>query len=105
MEQIYHVRKVAKSQTPIQQMIVSSKWKNWMCSNEKEDVECAFLSNQFWELLTFIVKIIKPIFNLMRFVNSEKPTTRKFYEYYDQLMEKINEIDGLTLEKKNKMLL
>jgi hypothetical protein len=41
----------------------------------------------------------------MRFVNSEKPTTRKFYEYYDQLMEKINEIDGLTLEKKNKMLL
>jgi len=41
----------------------------------------------------------------MRFVDSGKPTTRKFYEYYDQLMEKINEIDGLALEKKNKMLL
>jgi hypothetical protein len=64
-------------------MIVSSKWKNWMCSNEKEDVQCAFLSNRFWKLLTFIVKVTEPMFNPMRFTDSGKPTTGKFYEYYD----------------------
>ncbi len=53
MEQIYHVRKVAKSQTPIQQMIVSSKWKNWMCSNEKEDVECEFFEQSILEIINF----------------------------------------------------
>jgi hypothetical protein len=41
-----------------------------MCSDEKEDVECAFLSNPFWKLLTSIVKVTEPIFNLMRLVDS-----------------------------------
>jgi hypothetical protein len=45
------------------------------------------------------VKVIEPVFNLMRLVDFRKPTTEKFYEYYDQLMEKINEMDGLTLKK------
>jgi len=57
-----------------------------MCSNEKNDV-CAFVSNQFWKLLTLIVKVTEPIFNLMKLVDFGKPTTRKFYKYYDQLME------------------
>ncbi len=91
--------------TPIQQMIVSLEWKKWMCSDEKEDVECAFFSNQFWKLLTLIVKVIEPIFNLMRLVDSGKLTTRKFYEYYDQLMEKINEMDGLTSKKKKEIII
>ncbi len=60
---------------------------------EKEDVGCAFLNNQFWKSLTLIVKVTEPIFNLMRLVDSGKPTTGKFYEYCDQLMEKINEMD------------
>jgi hypothetical protein len=71
-----------------------------MCSDEKEDVECEFLSNPFWKLLTSIAKVTEPIFNLMRLVDSGKPTTGKLYEYYDQLMEKINEMDGLTFKKK-----
>jgi hypothetical protein len=50
--------------------------------------------------LTLIVKVIELIVNLMRLVDFGKPATRKFYEYYDQSMEKINEMDGLTLEKK-----
>jgi hypothetical protein len=33
----------------------------------------------------------------MRFADSGKPTTGKFYEYYDQLMQKKNEMYGLTL--------
>ncbi len=65
-----------KVKTPIQQTIVSSKWKNWMCSNEKKDVECACLSNQFWKLLTLIMKVTKPIFNLMKLVDSRKPIAR-----------------------------
>ncbi len=65
----------------------------------KKDV-CAFLSNQFWKLLTLIVKVTKPIFNLMRVIDFGKPTPGKFYEYYDQLMEIFNEMDGLTSEKK-----
>jgi len=81
---------------------VSSEWKNWICSNEKEDVECAFLSNQFWKSLTLIVKVTEPIFNLMRLVDSGKPTTGKFYEYYDQIIEKINEMDGLTSENQKR---
>jgi hypothetical protein len=75
-----------------------------MCSNEKEDVECAFFSNQFWKSLALIVQVTKPIFNLMRLVDSRKPTIGKFYEYYDQLMEKINEMDGLTSEKKKEIV-
>ncbi len=43
------------------------------------------------------MKETEPIFNLMRLVDFGKPTTGKFYEYYDQLMGKINEMDGLTL--------
>ncbi len=73
---------------------MSSEWKNWICSNEKEDVECAFLSNQFWKSLTLIVKVTKPIFNLMRLVDSQKPTTGKFYEYC--------EMDGLTSENQKR---
>jgi hypothetical protein len=46
------------------------------------------------------VQVTEPIFNLMRLVDSRKPTIGKFYENYDQLMEKINEMDGLTSEKK-----
>jgi hypothetical protein len=41
----------------------------------------------------------------MRLVDSGKPTIGKFYEYYDQLMEKINEMNGLTSKKKKKKLL
>jgi hypothetical protein len=61
---------------------VNIEWKNWMCSYEKENVECAFLSNQIWKFLTSIVKLTEPIFNLMKLVDSRKPTTGKFYEYY-----------------------
>jgi hypothetical protein len=43
------------------------------------------------------VKVTEPIFNFMRLVDFGKPTTGKFYEYYAQLMEKINKMDGLTL--------
>ncbi len=94
MEQILSCwERLQKVKTPIQQTIVSSEWKNWMCANEKEDVGCAFLNNQFWKSLTLIVKVTEPIFNLMRLVDSGKPTTGKFYEYCDQLMEKINEMD------------
>jgi hypothetical protein len=75
-----------------------------MCSNEKEYVECAFLSNQFWKSLTLIVKVTELIFNLMRLVDSGKPTTGKFYECYDQMMEGINEMDGLTSEKKKEIV-
>jgi hypothetical protein len=75
-----------------------------MCSNEKKDVECAFLSNQFWKLLTLIVKVTEPIFNLTRLVDSGKPTTGKFYERYDQIMEKINKVDGLTSEKNKEIV-
>ncbi len=77
------LERLQKVKTPIQQMIVSSKWKNWMCSNEKEDVECACLNNQFWKLLTLIMKVTKPIFNLVKLVDSGKPIARTFYEYYD----------------------
>jgi hypothetical protein len=38
----------------------------------------------------------------MRLVDSGKPTTGKFYEYCDQLMEKINEMDGLTPENQKR---
>jgi len=41
------LEKLQKVKIPIQQMIVSSKWKNWMCSDEKEEVESTFLSNRF----------------------------------------------------------
>jgi hypothetical protein len=51
------------------------------------------------------VKVTEPIINLMRLVDYGKRITGKFYEYYDQLMEKINEMDGLTSKKKNKLLL
>jgi len=71
----------------------------------KKRFECAFLSNQFWEVLILIVKVTEPIINLMRLVDYGKRITGKFYEYYDQLMEKINEMDGLTSKKKNKLLL
>ncbi len=74
------------------------------CVDEKEDVECAVFSNQFWRLLTLIVTITEPIFNLMRLVDSGKRTIGKFYEYYDQLMEIINEMDGLTSEKKKEIV-
>ncbi len=80
-------------------MIMSSKWENWMYLDEKEDVECAFLNNEFWKLLTLIMKVTEPIVNLMKLVDFGKPITRKFYEYYDQLMEKINEMYGLTSEQ------
>ncbi len=75
-----------------------------MCSNEKEDV-CTFLRDQFWKLLTLIVKVTKPIFNLMKLVDIGKPTIGKLYEYYDQLMEIFNEMDGFTSEKKRKEIL
>jgi len=42
------------------------------CVDEKEDVECAFFSNQIWKLLTLILKVTEPIFNLMRLVDSGK---------------------------------
>ncbi len=90
------LERLQKVKTPIQQMIMSSKWKKWMCLDEKKNVECAFLSNQFWEVLILIVKVTKPIINLMRLIDYGKRITGKFYEYYDQLMEKINEMDGLT---------
>jgi len=51
------------------------------------------------------VKVIEPIFNLMRLINFGKPTTRKFYEYYDQLMEIFNEMDGLTSKKKKEIFI
>jgi hypothetical protein len=38
--------------TAIQQMVISSKWKNWSPQEEKDDVECSFLSSQFWKVLT-----------------------------------------------------
>jgi hypothetical protein len=69
---------------------------------KKRMLNVQYLSNQFWKLLTFIVKVTEPIFNLMRFTDSG--STGKFYEYYDQSMEKVNEIDGLTLEKKKKLV-
>jgi len=40
----------------------------------------------------------------MRLVDFGKPTTGKFYEHYDQIMEKINEMDGLTLEKNKEIV-
>ncbi len=83
---------------------MSSEWKKWMCSDEKEDVECAFFSNQFWKLLTLIVQVIEPIFSLIRLVDFGKPTIGKFYEYYDQSMEKINEMERLTSEKKKEIV-
>jgi hypothetical protein len=51
------------------------------------------------------VKVTEPIINLTRLVDCGKPILRKFYEYYDQLMEKINEMDGLTLKENKKLLL
>jgi hypothetical protein len=38
------------------------------------------------KILTLIVKVTKPIVNLMRLVDFGKPITRKFYEYYDPSM-------------------
>jgi len=53
LEQIFiMLERLQKVKRPIHQTIVNSEWKNSMCSNEKKDVECAFLSNQFWKLLT-----------------------------------------------------
>ncbi len=63
------LERLQKIKILVQQMIVSSEWKNWMCLGEKKDVECAFFSNQFWKLLTLIVKVTEPIFNLMRLVD------------------------------------
>jgi len=40
----------------------------------------------------------------MRLVDFGKPTTGKFYEHYDQIMEKINEMDGLTSEKNKELV-
>jgi hypothetical protein len=54
-----------------------------MCSDEKEDVESAFLSNQFWKLLTLNVKVTEGLLILE-----------------NQQLEKFNEMDGLTLLKK-----
>jgi hypothetical protein len=51
-----------------------------MCSDEKEDVESAFLSNQFWKLLTLNVKVTEGLLILE-----------------NQQLEKFNEMDGLTL--------
>jgi hypothetical protein len=49
------------------------------------------------------MKVTEPIFNLI--VDSQKPTTRKFYKYYDQLMGKTNEMDGLTFKKKKEIVI
>ncbi len=58
MEQIFSCWKdCRRSKTSIQQMVMSSKRKNWICSHEKDDVVCAPLSSSQGNDCTYLVEL------------------------------------------------
>ena len=96
------LERLMEVQGPLQRMVVSQEWKNWsgFVLTEKNHVKLLLLDNVFWNAIEFIVKITKPIFYLLRLVDSGKPTTGKLYGHMQYVINTLNALQDIDIEKK-----
>lgn len=86
---------------PFQRMILSDGWFTWHPYSgleAKHLIESSISSGVFWRDATLLVQVSLPIINLLRMVDSGKPTVGKFFEHMNQLIEHVRglqDMDGL----------
>jgi hypothetical protein len=74
-------------------MVMSDAW-----DEMSTDRECAnavnetFLDSQFWSQVRYVLQFTKPIYNMIRFADSDRPIIREVYEQMDSMLGQIKDI-------------
>jgi hypothetical protein len=77
----------------LQHMVISDKW-----SIYKDDVSAAqrvkeiILSDSWWGKVDYILRITTPIYDMIRFADTDTPCLHLIYEMWDSMIEKVRKV-------------
>ena len=75
----------------LEAMAISEEWSTY----RKEDVGKAsfvkkkILSDDWWEQVSYIIDFTRPIYEMIRFCDTDKPCLHLVYEMWDSMIEKV----------------
>ncbi|OMO84936.1 hypothetical protein COLO4_21793 [Corchorus olitorius] len=77
----------------LQQMVISEEW-----SSYREDDVCKarrvkeiILDDEWWDQVDYIVSFTDPIYEMLRIMDTDRPTLHLFFEMWDEMIENVRE--------------
>jgi hypothetical protein len=74
-------------------MVMSDEWDD--ISTDRDGMDAAkhtVLDSHFWTQVKFVLQFIKPIYNMIRFADSDQPVIGEVYEQMDNMLGQIKDI-------------
>ncbi|KAK8306128.1 hypothetical protein V6Z11_D03G106300 [Gossypium hirsutum] len=75
----------------LQNMVISDEWSTY----REDDVSKAYLVKEkilddlWWDKVDYILTFIEPIYDMLRIIDTDKPTLHLVYEMWDEMIEKV----------------
>ena len=59
--------------------------------NDFQEVEDTVLDGQFWEQVKYVQQFTMPVYNMIRFADTDQPVNGEVYEQMDSMLGHINQ--------------
>ncbi|XP_024016255.1 uncharacterized protein LOC112089734 [Eutrema salsugineum] len=88
---IVMLRRMKLIKMGLQAMVISQKWSSY----REDDTEKAVLvkekivNDNWWEKVSYILDFTRPIYDMIRFCDTDKPCLHLVYEMWDSMIEKV----------------
>eukprot|EP01018_Ginkgo_biloba_P019824 Gb_35912 [translate_table: standard] len=85
------LRRLLEVRGALSAMVIGEMWTNWRqsSSNAAIQVRATILDDRFWVDVKFVVDVIEPIINVIRYRDTDSPYLGKVYETLDSMCEQV----------------
>jgi hypothetical protein len=92
------LKRFVEVKTALQQMVISDKWSVYREVRDDSPTPTAqivkdlILSDVWWDKVDYILKITTPIYEMIRFTDTDTPCLHLVYDMWDSMIEKVKKV-------------
>ncbi|KAL0690948.1 hypothetical protein Bca4012_090627 [Brassica carinata] len=88
---IVMVKRLKLIKRGLEAMVISEEWSTYREADvgKATFVKGMILSDEWWEKVSYIIYFTRPIYEMIRFCDTDKPSLHLIYEMWDSMIEKV----------------
>nr|XP_043613038.1 uncharacterized protein LOC122585009 [Erigeron canadensis] len=98
---IVMLKRLKLIKTGLQEMVISESWSNYRQDDKEKAsfVKAKILDDEWWDKVSYILSFTRPIYDMIRACDTDKPCLHLVYEMWDTMIDKVK----LEIYKKEKL--